>query len=65
MSIPTKGERYASLMEHLRLAEEDAAMLQHLYRDESRNMAMGWFAIAELMKRAREQITKLATRGLQ
>lgn len=65
MSIPTKGERYASLMEHIRLAQEDAAMLAHLYRDESKEKAMGWFAISELFKQVRVRVTELATRGLQ
>lgn len=65
MAIPTKGEEYAKLIEHLRLAQENAAMLQHLYRDESKNMAMGWFTISELLKRVQHQVTQLATRGLQ
>lgn len=65
MSIPTPGETYAKLIEHLRLAQEDCAMMAHLVRDDDHLRAQGFLAIAELLKRANAQITKLATRRMQ
>lgn len=69
MSIPTKGETYAKLMEHLRYAQEDSAMLAHLNGAEGdsggRLLASGWLHIFEGLKRMQEQVTVLATRGLQ
>lgn len=65
MSLPTKGERFASLTEHLRLAQEDAAMLSHLYADESRVKSEGWLKVSELLKQMLSNVISLATRGLQ
>lgn len=65
MSIPTKGETYAQLIEHLVKAQEAAAMMAHLHRDDSRLMAQGWLAVSEMFKKTQYQITNLATKGLQ
>ena len=66
MTVPTSGETYAKLMEHLRLAQEQAAMMAHLSRANSDNKkADGWLLISELFKRVQHQVTELATRGLQ
>jgi hypothetical protein len=67
VSVPTRGETYARFIEHLRLAQEDAAMMAHLHNTESRDghIAQGWLAISELIKRMQSQVTKLAMRGLQ
>lgn len=64
MSIPTKGEEYAKLMEHLRYAQENAAMLAHLHADDSRLTAQGWLAISEMFKLLQHKVTELATKGL-
>lgn len=50
MNIPTEGEEYAKLIEHLRLAQEASAMLAHLVRDESRTKATGWLTVSEGLK---------------
>ncbi len=63
MSLPTPAEEFAKLIEHISKAEEAAAMLAHLYRDNSANMAQGWLAVSELFRRLRIQVTTLATRG--
>lgn len=65
MSVPTPGETFAKLVEHLRLAQEDAAMLAHLRRDDSRPLAMGWLAVEKGLKEMVHHVTQLATRGLQ
>ncbi len=68
MSVPTRGEEYAKLIEWLRRAQESAATLAHLYRDDSRTgrpMATGWLTVAEGLKLMQHQVTNLAKRGLQ
>lgn len=64
MSIPTKGETYAKLLERIRLAQEDAAMMAHLIRDDDKLTAQGWLAVSELLKRMQHQIGQLATKGM-
>ena len=65
MSIPTRGEEYAKLIEHTRKAQESAAMLAHIVRDESRVKAEGWLAVSEAFKLLGYKIGHLATKGLQ
>lgn len=64
MSIPTKGEEFAKLMEYLRRSQESSAMLAHLTADESRSTAQGWLAISEMFKMVQSKVTELATKGL-
>jgi hypothetical protein len=64
MSIPTKGEEFAKLIEHLRKAQEACSMLAHLHADDSRLMAQGWIAVSEMLKKTQHSVTKLATKGL-
>lgn len=64
MSIPTRGEEYSKLIEHLRKGQESAAMLAHLVRDDSKLTAQGWLAVSEMLKKVGHQVTKLATKGL-
>lgn len=65
MSIPTKGEEFAKLIEHLRYAQENASMLAHLNRDDSKLVAQGWLAVSEMLKLTQHNVTKLAMKGLQ
>jgi hypothetical protein len=55
MSLPSKAEVYERLSHHLRLAQEDAAMLQHLYAAEGDGpgmvLARGWHNVQEMLKR--------------
>ncbi len=65
MRVPTKGEVYSQLMEHLRLAQEASAMLSHLARANSENRnADGWLAISENFRKIQAVVTDLATKGL-
>lgn len=66
MSIPTRGEEFAKLIEYLRKAQETSAMLSHLYRDDgNKTKAMGWMAISEGLKQMQKNCTSIATKGLQ
>lgn len=69
MSIPTFGEQYAKLTEHLRYAQEDAAMLAHLCNSEGgapgRVLAMGWLNVSEGLKKMIYGVTELAKSRLQ
>lgn len=60
MTVPTPGETFAKLIEHLRLAQEDSAMMAHLRRDDDKLIAQGWLAISEMLKKTQAQVTKLA-----
>lgn len=55
VSTPSISETYMKLHEHLRLAQEDAAMLAHLTRAQSsakkdQLMADGWLTVSEALK---------------
>lgn len=63
MSLPTKSEKFAELLEYLVKAQEAAAMIAHLTRDDDKLHAKGWLAISEMFKRTQHQITQLATKG--
>ena len=60
MSIPTTGEEFSKLIEHLRLAQEAAAMMAHLVRDNKPLEAKGWLVVCEGLKLMQHNVTKLA-----
>ena len=61
--IPTKGEKFAELVEYLRKAEEASAMLGHLHADEDKLVSHGWLAVSELLHTVVIKVTDLATGG--
>lgn len=65
MGIPTKSEAYSQLTEHLRLAQEAAAMLQMLNQAQGDAPAMvlgrGWFHVSEALKAMNHKVIQLAT----
>ena len=63
MSLPTPQEKYAELIEHLRLACEAAYTLGHLRRDESPVVAQGWLAVGQMLENTVTAVTGLATKG--
>lgn len=66
MTVPTNGETFAKLIEHLRLAQEDSAMLGHLAQsNDDKIKGLGWLAISEALKLMQHKVTQLATKGLQ
>jgi hypothetical protein len=60
MSIPTVGETYSRLMEHLRKSQEEAAMMAHLVRDGDRELSRMWLRVSENFKKLQHSITNLA-----
>jgi aromatic ring-cleaving dioxygenase len=66
MAVPTEGESFSKLIEHLRLAQEDASMLSHLANaNDKRKRAIGWLGVSEQLKLTIKAITVLATKNLQ
>lgn len=64
MSLPTRGEKFAELIEHLRKAAEAAATIGHLTNDTdgpSKVQAKGWLAVCQLLEEMIRRVTKLAT----
>lgn len=66
--IPTRGLTYAKLTEHIRGAQDCAAMMSHLHNTEANDMdkllARGWLGIEELLKMLNYKVTELAKRNL-
>lgn len=60
MNIPTVGETYAKLMEHLRKAQEESAMMAHLVHDDDRKLARMWLRVSENFKKLQYSLTELA-----
>lgn len=66
MGIPTQGECYAKLMEHLRKAQEESSMMAHLNKADNRHkLALAWLAVSEKFKAMQHQLTILAQGRLQ
>jgi len=66
VTVPTEGESFAKLIEHLRLAQEDAATLAHLAQaNDRRKRAIGFLAVEQQLKLTVAAVTQLATRALQ
>ena len=64
MTIPTRGETYSKLIEHIRMAEENAAMMAHLHNtedtDKDRLLAKGWLTVSEAFRLMAIKVTHLA-----
>jgi hypothetical protein len=66
VSIPTKGETYAKIIEYLRKLQEESAMMAHLLKaNDNHNLALAWLAVSENFKKMQHQLTKLAQGQLQ
>lgn len=67
--VVSRSETYMKLIEHLREAQDQAAMLGHLHNAESSDhdkaAARGWLMISEQMKRMVYVVTELAKGTLQ
>jgi hypothetical protein len=64
MGIPTEGEVFSQLLEHVRKAQEASAMLAHLCDDRDKLRRQGWLAISEMFKLTVKNITALAMRKM-
>lgn len=61
MSIPTQGETYSRILEHLQLLQEETAMMAHLLQaNDSTKLALSWLAVSENFKKMQYQLTQLA-----
>ena len=64
MSIPTVSEEFAKLIEHLRLAQEEAAMIGHLTTAQGslqdKVLGNAWITVSELLKKMQHQVTNMA-----
>jgi hypothetical protein len=69
MSIPTVSEQYAQLMEHIRKAQENAAMIAHLHNadGDAPGMVLGraWLHVEDGLNKMAMTVTKLAQGRLQ
>jgi hypothetical protein len=64
MSLPTRGEKFSELLEHLRKASEASATLGHLTNDTdgpSKLQGRGWLAVSQLLDEMVRRVIKLAT----
>ena len=68
MGVPSKSDEYMKLIEHLRYAQEAAAMLKHLNAAEGDGpglvIAQGWMHVSEALKKMVHSVTLLATKGI-
>lgn len=68
LGVPTRGLTYAKLTDHLREAQDCAAMMAHLHNTEGNDMdkllARGWLGIEELLKRMNHKVTQLAMKNM-
>lgn len=66
--LPTRGLTYSKLLEHLREAQECAAMMGHLTKAEGTHsddaIGDGWLTVSENLRRMQHIITMLATSRL-
>ena len=66
MSVPTKGEAFALLIDHLRYAQEQAAILGHLaHSDQDSRLGDAWLTVSDLMKTVQIQVIEMAKKGMQ
>lgn len=65
MRLPTEGEEFAKLIEHIRLGQEAAAMLAHLAQDKSSFLATQWLLVEEHLKAMQHTLVKIAMRKMQ
>lgn len=69
MAVPTRGDTFARLIENLRKAQEESAMMGHLCSAEgslkSKVLGEAWITVSEQLKKMQHVITQMATKGLQ
>lgn len=78
MSVPTRNEAFAKLIDALRIAQEQAAIIAHLHNanvsegligsessSKERTMAKAWLVISETMKVTQHSVIKLAQGRMQ
>lgn len=62
MSLPTQGETYAKILDHLIKLQEEAAMMAHLVSaNDDRRLAMQWLTVSDYFKKMQHALTGLAS----
>lgn len=65
MSVPTSGETYAKILEHLIKLQEETSMMAHLAAaNDDRELANQWLLVSENFKKMQRSLTSLAMRGM-
>lgn len=65
MGVPTSGEKFSELINHLREAQSVAATLGHLEKMNNQDLlAKGWFGVSEMMDVLVKKVTDLAMRKM-
>lgn len=70
MSLPERAILFQLLIEHLRKAQEEAAMIAHLHQansgvlirggaDKEKTLALGWLTISEALKLMQSKVIQL------
>ena len=61
MAVPSRGEVFSKMLEHLREAQSCASTLAHLYRADSGGIAFqmskGWLLIEDMLNKMCQRIT--------
>lgn len=78
MTLPTRNEAFVKLIEALRTAQEQAAIIAHLHNanvsegligsgssSKERALAIGWLTMSEGIKLMQQNVTKLAQGRMQ
>jgi hypothetical protein len=61
MSVPTEYECYTRLLEYMRKAQEETAMLGHLANaNDNSDRGRAWLSASEMLRKIEIQLTKLA-----
>lgn len=65
----SRSEVYLKLLDHVREAQDCAALMSHLHNTEDspkdKIMALGWLTMSELFKRCADQVTMMAQGKMQ
>ena len=60
--VPSEGDTFAKLLEHLREAQDCAYTIGHLRKaNDDKVTGQGWIAVGEMLKLTISNVTKLAT----
>lgn len=61
MSIPTEGDLYAQIIEHIRKVQELTAMMGHLTGENNRRITSNaWLKVSENFKMVQHVVTQIA-----
>jgi len=66
MAVPTTGETFSKLIESIRMAQEQSAMMAHLTNaQDSRELAKAWLTVSEKLRHMQDSLIRLAQGKLQ